>query len=116
MHKTESASGQNITRRDFLCGSAALLAGVSSPKYSHSFGQQKVSPNTDYSSVIEKIKQTLPVTMALKDIPGASIALIDNEIIVWSEGFGYTNRSQKAPVTGDTLFHVGSISKSFIAL
>ena len=116
MHKTESSFSQNITRRDFLCGSAALLAGVSTPIYSPANGEQKISPNTDYSSVIEKIKQTLPVTMALKDITGASIALIDNENIVWSEGFGYTNRSQKVKVTGDTLFHVGSISKSFIAL
>ena len=54
--------------------------------------------------------------MALKDITGASIALVDGENIVWSEGFGYTNRSQKVKVTGDTLFHVGSISKSFTAL
>jgi len=116
MYKTESSSSQNITRRDLLWGSAALLAGVSALKFLPAFRQQKVSPNTDYSSVIEKIKQTLPVTMTLKDITGASIALIDNENIIWSEGFGYTSHSQKAPVTGDTLFHVGSISKSFIAL
>jgi CubicO group peptidase (beta-lactamase class C family) len=105
-----------MTRRDFLCGSAALLADVLAPKYLPAFGQQNVSSNTDYSSVIEKLKQTLPGTMKLKDITGASIALVDNENIVWSEGFGYTNRSQKVKVTGDTLFHVGSISKSFVAL
>ena len=54
--------------------------------------------------------------MALRDIAGASIALVDGESIVWSEGFGYTNRSNKVKVTGDTVFHVGSISKSFTAL
>jgi len=62
--------------------------------------------------VIEEIKQTLPVAMALKDITGASIALVDDENIVWSEGFGYTDRSRKVKVTADTLFHAGSISKS----
>jgi CubicO group peptidase (beta-lactamase class C family) len=116
MRKTESSSSQNINRRDFLCGSTALLAGVPALKYFPAFGRQKVSPSADYSSVIEKIKQTLPVTMKLKDITGASIAIVDNENIVWSEGFGYTNRSQKVKITGDTLFQVGSISKSFIAL
>ena len=54
--------------------------------------------------------------MAERDITGASIALIDGDDIVWSAGFGYTNRSSKVKVTGDTLFHVGSISKSFTAL
>ena len=64
------------------------------------FGQQSVSSNTDYSSVIEKLKQSIPGTMKLKDIAGASIVLVDNENIVWSEGFGYTNLSQKVKVTG----------------
>ena len=116
MSKTESSFTRTITRRDFLCGSAAILAGVSALKSLPALGGQRVSPNTDYSSVIQKIKQALPVAMALKDITGASIALVDGKNIVWSEGFGYTNRSQKVKVTADTLFHVGSISKSFTAL
>ena len=45
-----------------------------------------------------------------------AIALVDGDSIVWSKGFGFTNRAQKEKVTGDTLFHVGSISKSFTAL
>lgn len=115
MAKTESFK-QIITRRDFLRSSAAVLAGVSLLKSSLALGRPKVSFSADYSSVIERIKQTLPVAMALKDITGASIALVDGENIVWSEGFGYTNRSNKVKVTADTLFHVGSISKSFTAL
>ena len=80
------------------------------------FEQLKLSSNTDYSSVIKTTKQLLPIAMALKNNPGASIALLDGERIVWAEGFGYTDRSQKVRVTADTLFHVGSISKSFTAL
>jgi CubicO group peptidase (beta-lactamase class C family) len=93
-----------------------MLAGVSVLKPSSALVPPKVSSPTDYSSAIEKIKQILPVTMALRDITGASIALVDGDNIVWSAGFGYTNRSLKVKVTGDTLFHVGSISKSFTAL
>ncbi|HEV2803051.1 MAG TPA: serine hydrolase domain-containing protein [Pyrinomonadaceae bacterium] len=116
MSKIESSFNRVITRRDFLSASAATLAGVSALKSLAVTERQKGSPNTAYSPVIEKIKQTLPAAMALKDITGASIALVDGEKIVWSEGFGYTNRAQKVKVTGDTLFHVGSISKSFTAL
>jgi CubicO group peptidase (beta-lactamase class C family) len=78
--------------------------------------KQKATTRTDYSSVIEKIRQTLPVAMATRDITGASLALVEGGNIVWSEGFGYTDRSKMVKVTSDTLFHVGSISKSFTAL
>ena len=116
MSKTESSFRRILTRRAFLRDSATILAGVSALNSLPVCGQQKVSPNTDYSSVIEIMKQLLPAVMARKDITGASVALIDGETIVWSEGFGYTNRSNKVKVTADTLFHVGSISKSFTAL
>src|SRR5829696_2479973 len=116
MSRTQSSFTRIIARRDFLRGSAAIVAGVSTLKSLAVLAQQEIAPNTDYSSVVEEIKKTLPVAIALRDIPGASIALVDGENIVWSEGFGYTDRSQKVKVTGDTLFHVGSISKSFTAL
>jgi CubicO group peptidase (beta-lactamase class C family) len=54
--------------------------------------------------------------MSQRDITGAAIALVDGDSIVWSKGFGYTNRAQKEKVTAETLFHAGSISKSFTAL
>ena len=91
-----------------------MLAGLSVFKPWSTLGQQKSSIND--SSVIEKIKQMLPAAMAQRDIPGAAIALVDGAEVIWSEGFGYTNRSQKVEVTADTLFHAGSISKSFTAL
>jgi CubicO group peptidase (beta-lactamase class C family) len=116
MTKTEVSSNRIVTRRAFLYSSAAMLAGVSVLKPSSALVAPKLSSPTDYSSAIEKIKQTLPIAMKERDITGTSIALIDGDNIVWSEGFGYTNRSLKVKVTGDTLFHVGSISKSFTAL
>ena len=116
MFKTEPSFSRIITRRDFLCGSATILVGAPALKPLPAFGQRKVSLHTDFSSVIEKIKQALPVAMAVKDITGASVALVDGENIVWSGGFGHTDRSRKVKVTADTLFHVGSISKSFTAL
>ena len=105
-----------VARRDFLRHSAMMLGTLSVPKSLVRFTEQELSPNTDYSTVIKTIRQLLPAAMALRDIVGASVALIDGGNIVWSEGFGYTQRSQKVKVTADTLFHVGSITKSFTAL
>lgn len=108
--------GHIVTRRDFLRHSATMFASLSMPKSVARFAEQKLSANTDYSPVIKAITQLLPAAMAQKDITGASVALINGGDIVWSDGFGYTDRAQNVKVTADTLFHAGSISKSFTAL
>ena len=117
MAKTKRPSGRTIPRREFVRGSVAALMGVSALASSAAPGRkQKVAPRIDYSSVIETIEETLPVAMSQRDITGAAIAIVDGDSIVWSKGFGYTNRAQKEKVTDKTLFHVGSISKSITAL
>ena len=47
-------------------------------------------------SVIEVMKDTKMV--------GAAIALVDTDGIIWTEGFGYTDRKRRTPVTPDTPF------------
>jgi CubicO group peptidase (beta-lactamase class C family) len=49
------------------------------------------------------------------NIPGCAIALVDDKGILWAEGFGTTDYKRKIPVTPDTLFNIGSISKTFTA-
>ena len=117
MGRTQLPSGRTIPRREFIRGSVAVLTGVSALASSAApRRKQKAAPDTDYSTVIQKIEQTLPLAMSQRDITGAAIALVDGDSIAWSRGFGYTNRTQKEKVTGETLFHVGSISKSLTAL
>lgn len=46
-------------------------------------------------------------------VQGISIALVDDQRVVWSRGFGYADAEAKQPATADTLYRVGSISKLF---
>lgn len=48
-------------------------------------------------------------------IPGAAIAVIVGDEVVWARGFGEANVETHAPVTPDTLFQIGSVTKSFTA-
>jgi CubicO group peptidase (beta-lactamase class C family) len=48
-------------------------------------------------------------------ISGLSIAVVDDQHVVWSEGFGYSDAARHKPATPDTLYPVGSISKLFTA-
>ncbi|EEF57828.1 serine hydrolase domain-containing protein [Pedosphaera parvula] len=48
-------------------------------------------------------------------VPGLSIAIGRDGKILWSEGFGYADLETKKPVTPQTLFRIGSISKPLTA-
>ncbi len=48
--------------------------------------------------------------------PGVSIAVIDDFKVDWIQGFGVCDVSSNQPVTGETLFQAGSISKAIFAV
>jgi CubicO group peptidase (beta-lactamase class C family) len=47
---------------------------------------------------------------------GASVAILDHDKMVYSEGFGVANRSENRPVDKYTRFNIGSTSKMFAAV
>jgi CubicO group peptidase (beta-lactamase class C family) len=59
--------------------------------------------------------QTLIARMAERKVPAVSIAIIHNGTLVWAEGFGVRGPDGK-PVTKETLFQAGSISKPLAAM
>lgn len=50
------------------------------------------------------------------DIPSVAIAIVQNGEIVFQNAYGYTNWDKKDKVDQNTLYPIGSISKSFCAL
>ncbi|PSP76347.1 penicillin-binding protein [Halobacteriales archaeon QS_1_68_20] len=50
------------------------------------------------------------------DVPGAALAVVDGEDLVYAEGFGARRLDHNDPATPDTLFGVGSCTKSFTAI
>jgi CubicO group peptidase (beta-lactamase class C family) len=58
---------------------------------------------------------TLEQLMEAFKVPGLSVAVIDHYKIAWAKGFGVTEPGGHAPVTTQTLFQAGSISKPVAA-
>jgi CubicO group peptidase (beta-lactamase class C family) len=54
--------------------------------------------------------------MAFYHIQGVSIAVIHDYKIEWAKGYGWADAEKKLPVTENTLFQAGSISKSLNSL
>lgn len=59
--------------------------------------------------------KTLRAEMAAMHVPGVSIALVHNGVIEWALGYGVAALGG-APVTANTLFQAGSISKPVSAM
>ncbi|UCF21563.1 MAG: serine hydrolase [Gemmatimonadota bacterium] len=51
--------------------------------------------------------------MVGKNLPALSIALIDDQEIVWARGFGFASPTDGARATEHTVYRVGSVSKLF---
>jgi len=48
--------------------------------------------------------------------PGIAVAVVQNDTIIYSKGFGFTSLATRRPVDADTQFYIGSTTKSFTAL
>ncbi len=58
------------------------------------------------------------ITAAIKDwkMPGAAVAIVHDGKVIHSKGYGFRNIEKQLPVTPQTLFAIGSITKSFTVL
>jgi putative ATP-binding cassette transporter len=65
---------------------------------------------------LDEIKETVQKLMQEGEIPGLSLVILRPEQPDFIEGFGYGEMEKKIPVSPDTIFEIGSCSKSFTAL
>jgi CubicO group peptidase (beta-lactamase class C family) len=61
------------------------------------------------------LEKELEAERAKLKIPGMSVAIVKNDKVIFSKGFGYKDIAHKLPVTPDTLFAIGSSTKAFTA-
>lgn len=95
--------------------------------------QINVSAQSNQKEISEKIQQvennlfpnihtqsdtpkTIAQRMAYYKVHGVSVAVIHNYKLEWAKGYGWADDSLKRPVTANTLFQAGSVSKSLNAV
>src|SRR5947207_9813385 len=66
-----------------------------------------------YEEVAKRLTALIEAEAADYGLPAVSIALIDDQKIVWSHGFGVSDPKAKTPANADTVYRVGSVSKLF---
>lgn len=71
--------------------------------------------HSQISTNIELLSAWIEAQLAYKRLPGLSIAIVYDQDVAWSKGFGYANVEQCLPATPDTLYRIASITKLFTA-
>ena len=63
-----------------------------------------------------ELQQRLATILQEAGLPGAGVALFNRDGVTWAGGVGDADLASKRPVTADTLFRVGSITKGFVSV
>jgi len=67
-------------------------------------------------SKIKQINEFIAYKMTESNLPGLSLAIIEKGELTYSRGFGQRNIKEGLPATAETLYGIGSVTKSFTAL
>jgi CubicO group peptidase (beta-lactamase class C family)/D-alanyl-D-alanine dipeptidase len=67
----------------------------------------------DYADVVGALKPFIQQQMTEKGLPALSIAIVDDQQIIWAQGFGMADPKNKIPATANTVYRIGSVSKLF---
>ena len=63
----------------------------------------------------DEVDRIVNEEMRQQHIPGVSVGVMRDGRLIKARGYGYANLELSVPVTSDTVFAIGSISKQFIA-
>jgi CubicO group peptidase (beta-lactamase class C family) len=67
-------------------------------------------------SAIGLLELWLDAQRAYEQIPGISIAVVHDQDIIWSGGFGHSDLEQESPMTSQTIQSICSVSKLFTSI
>lgn len=99
---------------------ALLLISVAAPASQYAVADDRQSSPVS-TKTINKAVENLPpfmdrLTKELAVLPGASVAIVHKDQLVFSGGFGVTDIDKKTPFTANTPTYIASGSKAFLGL
>ena len=72
-------------------------------------------PQVPWPKTVDEFRAAVQQVLNDTGVPGAGVALVRSGGVEWAGGVGFADRDLHTPVTADTHFRAGSISKTFIA-
>lgn len=75
--------------------------------------QPAIAPAKPYEETAAALTKMIQREVDAKQLPAVSIALVDDQKIVWAKGFGQADPVRKVEASAETVYRVGSVSKLF---
>jgi len=72
--------------------------------------------NDPWPKTVDELRAAVQQVLDDTGVPGAGLALVRQSGVEWAGGVGLADRDRGTPVTADTHFRAGSISKTFVAM
>lgn len=72
--------------------------------------------STPHQQLANWLGEKIPYMMRQCKLPGFSIAIVHNGAVCYADGFGARDPQRNLPATADTLYAIGSVTKSFVAM
>lgn len=72
-----------------------------------------IAEQPDFADAVSVFDRWVEQHIAHRGVPGLSIAVVSDQEIVWSKGYGYSDLATKTPATPSTVYRIGSITKLF---
>ncbi len=67
-------------------------------------------------SALELLEVWIDAHLAYEHIPGISVAIVHDQDLLWSRGFGYADLERKVAISPQTIFSICSVSKLFTSI
>ena len=104
-------SAKSLCRKTFLAMPLFVVALFTAASCGSSGG----GGQTTYAHTISRIIPYIEEQMQKDQVTGMALVLVDGGRTVWARGFGYADLAQQIPATEETLFEIGSNSKTMTA-
>jgi CubicO group peptidase (beta-lactamase class C family) len=77
---------------------------------------QEIAQDPKVAARLRSAEAWIQTQLASENVAGASMAIVHDQEVVWSRGFGYANVARKVPATPRTRYSICSISKLFTSI
>lgn len=104
---------RNPSRRTVLAKAGQAAMGLSVLPLA--FRARPAGEQVPIDRLTDELQREIPALLSASQIPGCAIAIVREGRVVWTQGFGVRSSASGGEVSPDTLFEVGSISKTVFA-
>jgi CubicO group peptidase (beta-lactamase class C family) len=96
---------------------AVVAAAISSPQVeAQNQPATADAQQSDLAGKLARIERAVEEKRKELGVPGVALAIVKDDEVIFQKGFGLRDVARNQPVTADTLFGIGSSTKSFTAM